>query len=115
MYVLVSVTEVQAHGLEPWMDEIIQAEALEADVYYWKLEATIHCESSHYDMNVITGHRLGLALEIGAVQLHPQGLLPAFYAQGYDNPRNFQQSVRFLARMVARGLKVARAWTCYPK
>lgn len=103
-----------AHGLQPWMDIILQEESVTSDVWYWKLEHTVHCESEHYSPAVLQGRRLGLAQEIGAVQLHPRGLLPLFYKLGYTDPLNFRQAVSFLANHVAKGISFARAWTCYP-
>jgi hypothetical protein len=82
------------------------------DVWYDKLEYAVHCESDHFSMDVITGLRLGKAGEIGAVQLHPRGLLPDFYRTGYSNPRSFRQSVFYLAEMVAKGYR--RHWSCWP-
>jgi hypothetical protein len=106
---------VHAHGIQPWQREIIQAASVEYDVWEWKLEETVHCESGHFSMAVITGKRLGLQGEIGAVQLHPRGLLPVFYRMGYSNPLSFTQSVYFLAEMVAKNPRNRFAWTCYPR
>lgn len=97
------------------MDTIIQEASIEHDVWYHKLEATIHCESMHYDARVLSGRRLGAQGEVGAVQLHPRGLLPTFYREGNDNPLDFRQAVFFLAKKVALGMRSARAWSCYPR
>lgn len=110
-----SADSARAHGLEPWQDEIIINASVKYDVWYYKLKYTIHCESNHFDMDVITGHKLGKAREIGAVQLHPSGLLPDFYVRGYDNPRSFTQSVDYLAMKVAENPRNRFAWSCYPR
>lgn len=106
-----------AHGLEPWMDEILLEASVKYDVWYYKLRDTVHCESMHFNMDVITGRILGKAGEMGAVQLHPRGLLPLFYSRGFDNPRSFTQSVFFLAeRMSGNDIKyMQRNWSCYPR
>lgn len=97
------------------MQEQIQEASVRYDIWYWKLEATVHCESMHYNMRVITGQLPGLQGEIGAVQLHPRGLLPDFYTRGYDNPRSFRQSVFYLAEMVSLKASNRYAWSCYPR
>jgi hypothetical protein len=105
-----------AHGLEPWMDNIIQEMSIKYDVWYWKLEYAVHCESGHYNMDVITGRRRGALGEIGAVQLLPgRGLLPDFYARGFDDPRSFGQSVEYLALMVSENARNRFYWSCWPR
>jgi hypothetical protein len=108
---------ILAHGLQPWQDRILVETSLRYDVWYWKLEETVHCESMHYDLAVIAGIKRGTAGEIGAVQLHPRGLLPLFYRLGFTDAGNFEQSVQFLAQMMADNplIYLQRNWSCYPK
>ena len=94
-----------------WILETIQEAAARWDVSAWALERTLRCESMNYSWAVITGQRLGLAGEKGIAQLHPQGMLPVFYAMGYDTPYSVWQAVDFVARMFAAG--EAHQWTCY--
>lgn len=101
--------------LEPWQDDFIRAASAKYDVWYWKLEATIRCETGNYDMRVITGEKLGSQGEIGAVQLHPRGLLNDFYMNGYTNPRSFEQSVDYLAMKIAENARNRFYWSCYPR
>lgn len=114
---MTGVSGAQAHGNQPWIDQIIVEESIRSDVWYWKLERTVHCESDHFSMDVIEGRRLGKANEIGAVQLlpGPNGMLRVFYARGFTNPRNLRQSVRFLAEMVAENPRYRFFWSCYPR
>lgn len=90
-------------------------ESTRSDVWYWKIERTVHCESAHYDMRVIQGSKWGALGEQGAVQLlpGPRGMLRVFYSVGYDNPYDFRQSVRFLTDMVLKGYRYY--WSCYPR
>lgn len=106
-----------AHGLEPWMDEILVEASIKYDVWYDKLRDTTHCESMHFNMDVITGRILGRAGEIGAVQLHPRGLLPEFYRSGFSNPRSFTESITFLAQKMSNDniQYMERNWSCYPR
>lgn len=114
--IMVSLSEsVSAHREQEWINQIIAEESVRADVWYWKLHQTIHCESDHFDIRVIDGRRLGKAGEIGGVQLHPSGMLPVFYRLGFTNPRNLRQSVRFLAEMVAENPDYRLFWSCYPR
>lgn len=46
---------------------------------------------------------VGQAGELGAAQLHPRGLLSAFYAAGYSDPWNPYQAVEYADRMIADG------------
>lgn len=46
---------------------------------------------------------IGKAQEKGVFQLHPQGMLPAFYARGYTDWTNPWQQVEFFEDAVARG------------
>lgn len=106
-----------AHGLEPWMHEILLQASADHDAIYWKLEQTVHCESMHFNPRVIDGRLLGLAGEIGAVQLHPRGRLSDFYARGFHNPRNFSESVNYLALMMSENTQrfMQQHWSCYPR
>lgn len=54
---------------------------------------------------------VGRAGELGLFQLHPAGLLPAFYRLGYDDPWSVWQQGDFAARMFAGGM--ARHWSCW--
>jgi len=73
--------------------------------YSW-LYSIVHCETGG-TFNPYAVGRLG---ERGAVQLHPRGELPRFYAYGFDNPWSPYQAVAFLAQRLNEG--GARAWTC---
>lgn len=75
------------------------------------MERTLRCESGNFEWNVIVGKRLGAAGEQGIAQLHPQGLLPTFYAMGYESPYSVWQAVDFIALMFSKGN--ATAWSCY--
>jgi hypothetical protein len=55
-------------------------------------------------------YSVGRQGELGAAQLHPRGLLPTFYAWGYDDPFSPWQSVRFLAQQITYGR--ASQWSC---
>lgn len=111
------VRAAHGHGLEPWMDDVLHDVSLRYDVWYWKLEETLHCESMHYNMAVIEGRRLGLQGEIGAAQLHPRGRLSDFYARGFDNPRSFVQSAEYVALMMSEhNVRFMQThWSCYPR
>lgn len=54
---------------------------------------------------------IGRAGEIGLYQLHPQGLLRDFYAQGYTDPGSAYQQADYTAAAIARGL--SGHWTCW--
>lgn len=98
------------------MEEILLDASVRYDVWYWKLEYTVHCETGHYDMDVITGRKLGRLGEIGAVQLLPNGgLLADFYNRGFDNPRSFAQSVEYLAMKVSEDARNRYHWSCWPR
>jgi hypothetical protein len=47
---------------------------------------------------------------LGLFQLNRYGLLPAFYARGYDNPFDPAQESNFTAEQLAAGH--ASAWSC---
>ena len=47
---------------------------------------------------------------LGLFQLNRHGLLPAFYARGYDNPFDPAQSANFAAERFAAG--ESGAWSC---
>ena len=49
-------------------------------------------------------YAVGAQGEMGVAQLHPGGLLGAFYAAGYDDPWSPYQAVEFLASALAQGL-----------
>lgn len=49
-------------------------------------------------------YSVGAAGEIGPAQLHPRGLLPDFYRQGYDNPNDPFQAVRYIDGALRRNL-----------
>mgnify|MGYP001559578115 FL=1 len=57
-----------------------------------------------YDPNV-----LGRAGEIGPGQLHPQGLLPDFVAEGFTDPNSPYQVTHYMEGAYQRGL--AHHWT----
>lgn len=70
------------------------------------LRSIVRCETAGtYDP-----YAVGSQGELGAVQLHPRGELPRFYAWGYDDPYDPYQAVPFLAQRLLQG--GARAWTC---
>ena len=98
-----------AHA-EPYTPEdtlaAIEEASINSGVSYAWLRRIVACETGHTFRNDLIG-RQG---EIGAVQLHPRGLLPAFYRAGYTNPRNPQDAVHFLADQILLGR--ARAWSC---
>jgi len=48
--------------------------------------------------------------ELGPVQLHPYGLLPVFYQQGYTNPFNPYEAIPFLEQQIQAG----NAWNWSP-
>lgn len=65
------------------------------------------CESGH------NPDAIGAAGERGHLQLHPQGLLPLFYAEGYTDPEDPRQAARFSARYMAEN--GGSAWiNCLP-
>lgn len=84
----------------------IEEASIHSGVPYARLRRIVACETGHTYRNDLIG-RQG---EIGAVQLHPRGMLPTFYASGYTNPRNPYDSVHFLADSILIGR--ARAWSC---
>jgi soluble lytic murein transglycosylase-like protein len=53
---------------------------------------------------------VGAAGEQGLAQLHPRGLRPLFFTQGYTDPFDPYQSIEFLAWALANGY--AAHWTC---
>lgn len=71
-----------------------------------RLLAIVRCETG----GTFDPYSVGRQGEMGAVQLHPRGLLPKFYALGYLDPFSPWQSVRFLAQEIHFGR--ARAWSC---
>jgi hypothetical protein len=70
-----------------------------------RLRCTVSYETGHTFKPYIRG-RQG---ELGPAQLHPRGLLPAFYRMGYTNPYSPWQSMDFMARMWRAGY--ARHWS----
>lgn len=84
----------------------IEEASINSGVSYTWLRRIVACETGQTFRNDLVG-RQG---EIGAVQLHPRGLLPAFYAAGYTNPRNPQDAVHFLADQILLGR--SRHWSC---
>lgn len=80
--------------------------AEEFEVSYWWLYRIVGCETGWTFRNDLVGR----AGELGAVQLHPRGELPRFYAWGYDDPYSPYQSIRFLSQRLTMG--GARAWSC---
>lgn len=54
-------------------------------------------------------YSVGAAGELGTVQLHPRGLLPEFFAAGYDDPFSPIQSVAFLEEALDCGQ--GNAWS----
>jgi hypothetical protein len=84
----------------------IDEASAEMDVSWHRLYWIVRCETG----GTFNPYSIGRARELGAVQLHPRGELPRFYAYGYSDPFNPYEAVRFLAqRLLAGG---ARAWTC---
>lgn len=53
---------------------------------------------------------VGRAGELGLFQLHPDGLLPLFYAQGYRDPLDVWEASDFTAWALRQGL--AAHWSC---
>ena len=47
---------------------------------------------------------IGQAGELGAIQLHPRGLLGDYFAQGYTDPFDPYQAVEYLDAALARGM-----------
>ena len=86
--------------------EAISETSTSSGVGYWRLWNIVDCETAH----TFSPNAIGRAGEIGAVQLHPRGELPRFYAYGFDNPWDPYQAVAFLAQRLIEG--GARAWTC---
>ena len=82
----------------------IDAAAADTGVPRAWLLAIVRCESR------LEPYAIGRRGELGAVQLHPRGLLPVFYAVGYTDPFNPYESVYFLAEQLLRGR--ARHWAC---
>lgn len=70
------------------------------------LYRVVRCETG----GTFNPYAVGKQGELGPVQLHPRGLLPLFYAVGYDDPFNPSESVRFLAQATMWGY--ASAWSC---
>ncbi len=54
---------------------------------------------------------VGRAGERGLFQLHPQGLLRDFYAQGFTDYGSVYEQAEYTAGAIARGL--AGHWTCW--
>ncbi len=69
--------------------------------YAWEVA---NCESRMDERAV------GQAGELGLFQLHPAGLLPAFYAVGYDDAFSAPQQIAFVAAYTAEN--GWWAWTC---
>lgn len=91
--------------------QTIREAAIKYDVSAWALEKTLRCESIDFKWQVITGHQLGPAGEQGIAQLYVHGLLPTFYALGYESPYSIAHAVDFIARMFAAGN--ATHWSCF--
>lgn len=84
------------------LDEV----SLATGVSWSRLYGIVRCETG----GTLNPYAVGRAGELGAVQLHPRGELPRFYARGYGDPFNPHESIEFLAIRLQQG--GARAWTC---
>ena len=70
-----------------------------------RLVALGQCESR------LTPTAVGRAGERGLFQLHPQGLLRDFYAQGFTDFGSVYEQAEYTAAAIARGL--GSHWTCW--
>lgn len=70
-----------------------------------RLVALARCESR------LSVTAVGRAGERGLFQLHPQGLLRDFYAQGFSDYGSAYEQAEYTAGAIARGL--AGHWTCW--
>jgi hypothetical protein len=84
---------------------VVRERAVAHDVSPWLLEALAVCESTS------NPDAVGAAGELGLFQLHPRGLLPAFYRMGFDDPWSVYQQADFAAWAIANGY--ARHWSCW--
>jgi len=84
----------------------IEEASAETGVSYTWIARIVRCETG----GTFNPYSVGRQGELGAVQLHPRGLLPVFFSYGYDDPYNPYQAVRFLAQRLNAG--GARAWSC---
>jgi hypothetical protein len=84
---------------------VVRERAVAHDVSPWLLEALATCESR------LDPEAVGAAGELGLMQLHPRGLLPAFYRMGFDDPWSVYQQADFAAWAIANGY--ARHWSCW--
>ncbi len=84
---------------------VVRERAAAHDVSPWLLEALATCESR------LDPYAVGAAGELGLLQLHPRGLLPAFYRMGFDDPWSVYQQADFAAWAIANGY--ARHWSCW--
>ena len=88
---------------EQWVPVIHAAAARHGVSGSW-LERTLRCESA------LRPGALGAAGERGIAQLHPQGELRTFFAEGFSDPFVAEEAIEFAAGAFAAGR--AAAWTC---
>jgi hypothetical protein len=105
--VLALVPQVRAeeqYDAADTLNAIAEASA-EIGVDYDWLYRVVRCEDPTFDP-----YAVGRQGELGPAQLHPRGLLPKFYALGYDDPFSPYQALRFMAQEFSYGRSYA--WSC---
>lgn len=98
-------TPALAFGVDD-VHEAISEAAANRGVSAAYLSAIIRCETG----GTFNPYSRGRAGELGPVQLKPGGMLPIFYAWGYDDPDDPYQAVDFLANQILLGN--AHYWSC---
>ena len=95
----------EAYSAADTLTAVQQASDATGVSYAW-LRATVRCETG----GTFDPYSIGRQGEEGAAQLHPRGLLPTFYAWGYDDPFDPYEAVLFMAQEFEAGQSFR--WTC---
>ncbi len=94
----VGVRQVAAPGTGPDLQDAFIEAFGDRWQYAWEVA---RCETGGFNPAVIYGPRRGAAGELGLFQLHPRGLLPGFWAAGYEDPFNPAQQIQHVAAYTA--------------